>query len=424
VRNSSSYLKMRVLGALEFAPGKTKAERLRHVGDMVFTDEEGCARQFTWKTIQTWLWRYERFGVMSMQNKARSDKGKRRKVSPEELLSAIEQVLPLFRTRHAPWRHIYRACIEKELIRKERVSQTSFYRIVHEYDLLKPDSEANSKLRLAFAKQYANQMWQADTLVGPYITHNGTKIQARLICFIDDASRIIPHGEFFPSDNIENLMKALQSAIYKRGLPEQIYVDNGSNYASREMTLVCARLGIILSHTPVRDGAAKGKIERFFRTVRESFLIRQLDLSSLEALNRQFINWVEDEYNSQPHSTIQMKPIDRFGLDLSRIKFLPPSEVNDELFFIEDKRNVKADNTFPFNNIRYEAPADFRNKEIQIRYDRHNPTRLVVYYKNQRIGVAAKVDFIANDRPPTALRPVNRPLHSDTTNNSQNNINQ
>jgi putative transposase len=400
MRNSSSYLKMRVLGALEFAPGKTQQDRLKHVATMVFNDEDGISRQFTWKTIQTWLWRYKTLGIMSMQTRSRSDKGKRRKVSPEELLAAIEQVLPQFRTRNAPWRHIYRACIEKELIRKECVSQTSFYRIVHEYDLLKPDSEAQNKLRLAFSKQFANQMWQADTLVGPYISHGGAKVQARLICFIDDASRIVPHGEFFASDNIENLIKAFQSAIYKRGLPEQIYVDNGSNYASKEMTLVCSRLGIILSHTPVRDGAAKGKIERFFRTVRESFLIRQLDLSGLEALNRQFITWVEDEYNSQIHSTLQMKPIDRFGLDLSRIKFLPPSEANDELFFIEDTRNVRADNTFSFSNTRYEPPADFRNKQIYIRYDRHNPSRLVVYYKNQRIGVASRVDFIANDRMP------------------------
>jgi len=401
MRNSSSYLKMRVLGALEFAPGKTQQDRLKHVAAMVFNDEDGISRQFTWKTIQTWLWRYKTLGIMSMQTRSRSDKGKRRKVSPEELLAAIEQVLPQFRTRNAPWRHIYRACIEKELIRKECVSQTSFYRIVHEYDLLKPDSEAQSKLRLAFSKQFANQMWQADTLVGPYISHGGAKVQARLICFIDDASRIVPHGEFFASDNIENLIKAFQSAIYKRGLPEQVYVDNGSNYASKEMTLVCSRLGIILSHTPIRDGAAKGKIERFFRTVRESFLIRQLDLSGLEALNRQFITWVEDEYNSQIHSTLQMKPIDRFGLDLSRVKFLPPSEANDELFFIEDTRNVRADNTFSFSNTRYEPPADFRNKQIYIRYDRHNPSRLVVYYKNQRIGVASRVDFIANDRMPS-----------------------
>ena len=75
-----------------------------------------------------------------------------------------------------------------------------------------------------------------------------------------------------------------KAALYKRGLCEVLYVDNGSNYSSLEITQVCQRLGTILCHTPVRDGAAKGKIERFFRTVREVFLTRKLDLSSLDGI--------------------------------------------------------------------------------------------------------------------------------------------
>jgi len=110
----------------------------------------------------------------------------------------------------------------------------------------------------------------------------------------------------FFADNIANLITALQTAIYKRGIPEQLYVDNGSNYASVEVSNICTRIGTLLCHTPVRDGAAKGKIERFFRTVRARFLARELDLSSLEALNRQFTLWVEEDYNCRVHSTLGM----------------------------------------------------------------------------------------------------------------------
>jgi hypothetical protein len=92
----------------------------------------------------------------------------------------------------------------------------------------------------------------------------------------------------------------------------------------------------LLAHTPVRDGAAKGKVERFFRTTRDQFLSRQLDLSSLEALNRQFIQWVEENYNAQLHSVLGMSPLDRFALDRSRVRFLPPNQANDELFFVEE----------------------------------------------------------------------------------------
>jgi hypothetical protein len=131
-------------------------------------------------------------------------------------------------------------------------------------------------------------------------------------------------------------------------VPEQLLVDNGSIYCCQEITLICARVGCLLRHTAVRDAAAKGKIERFFRRVRDQFLVRKLDLSSLEELNRQFTLWVEQEYNATEHSTLGMKPIDRFGVDLSRIRFLSPSENADELFYAEATRTVKKDNTFSF----------------------------------------------------------------------------
>jgi transposase InsO family protein len=156
--------------------------------------------------------------------------------------------------------------------------------------------------------------------------------QARLIAFIDDTSRVLCHGEFFFEENVDTLVQALRAAFYKRGVPEQLLVDNGSIYCSQEITLVCARVGCLLRHTAVRDAAAKGKIERFFRRVRDQFLVQKLDLSSLEALNRQFAHWVEQDYNGMPHDALGMKPIDRFGIDLTRVRFLPPSEHNDELF--------------------------------------------------------------------------------------------
>jgi putative transposase len=65
------------------------------------------------------------------------------------------------------------------------------------------------------------------------------------------------------NDTTEALLSCFKTALYKRGPCEVLYVDNGSNYSSLEISQVCERLGTILCHTPVRDGAAKGKIERF-----------------------------------------------------------------------------------------------------------------------------------------------------------------
>jgi transposase InsO family protein len=387
---------MRVLGAVDTAPGRTQQERLKHVASLTFVDEHGLPRRFTWRSIQTWLWSYTRLGFLSLQNKERSDKGKLRKVSREQLVEALDQVLPLFRDKHPKKSHLYRACIERGLLRRENVACNTFSRLVNQLGLLQPDPEGLR--RQAFSKQYANQMWQVDTLFGPWVQDKQTK----LIAFLDDASRVLCHGEFFFQESTETFLQTFRAALYKRGLPEQIYADNGAIYACKELLLVCSRLGIILSHAPVGDGAAKGKIERLFRTVRENFLERKLDLSNLSALNQAFTAWAEDEYNRRVHSTLQMPPIDRFGLDLKRIRFLPICDANDELFFIEEDRLVRADNTFSLKNIRFEPPADLHNRQIQVRFDRKNfaADKVIVYYKNQRIGPAHPVDFTANDRPP------------------------
>jgi transposase InsO family protein len=385
----SPYLKMRVLGAIEFAPGKTNVERIKHVSQMVFVDEHEQQRQFTWRTIQTWYSRYKKDGITTMKPKPRADKGCLRKVEPELLLEAIEHVRPSFRSGIPNIAAVYRACIEQGLLRREQVAPNTFRRIVNERELLKPDKDIKTKQRLAFAKAHANELWQADTMYGPYTKNGNGRTQTRLIAFIDDASRVVCHGEFFFAENTDTLIQALRSALYKRGVPEAMYVDHGSIYMSKEINQICQRLGCLLCHAPVRDGAAKGKIERFFRTVRMSFLSRQLDLSSLAALNRAFFGWVEDEYNSREHSVLGMKPIDRFGLDLSRIRFLPPGEANDELFFVEEDRNVLADNTFSLKRIRYEAPRDLRSRKIQVRFARPHAERVVVYYKGDRMGEAS-----------------------------------
>jgi transposase InsO family protein len=306
---------------------------------------------------------------------------------------------------------IYRRCIERGVLAKADCSQTSFFRLVRECDLLTPASQTDNKRRLAFSKQYANEMWQLDTMVGPYVTNGKTSTQSKLIAFIDDASRVVPHGQFFFSENTDNLITALQRALYKRGIPQTLYVDNGAIYTSEEINQICARLGIVLCHTPVRDGAAKGKIERYFRTVRDQFLLQQLDLSSLEVLNRQFHQWLEQDYNARVHSTLQMKPIDRFGMDLQRIRFLDPMSANDELFYLEDTRSVRKDNTFSVGNVRYEAPRNLSARQIQVRFNRANPNRIIVFYKGERMGEATRLDFLANDRAssPEGLRPTSRP---------------
>ena len=242
MKQPSVYLKMRVLGAIDTVLGRTRHERVLNVAAMTFLDEEGNLRRFTWRTIQTWFYRYKNHGITGVTNRPRKDKGHVRKATPEELLEALHAAKPHFHHQRTNKRALYRFCIEKGLLQQGRIAQTTFYRFIREYDLLTPEDKDNKK-RLAFSMKFANQLWQADTMFGPYVDTGmspASRKQAKLIAFIDDASRVLCHGEFFFEENVDTLVQAIRAAFYKRGVPEQLLVDNGSIYCSQEITLICA----------------------------------------------------------------------------------------------------------------------------------------------------------------------------------------
>jgi putative transposase len=192
MKNPTPYLKMRVLGAIDMAEGDTIRARIKVVSQILFTDEEGSQRQFTWRTIETWHSRYQKHGVTALANTARSDKGKTRKVSPETVQEAIDAVLPKIHGQTPSRATLYRLCIEQGLLTRSQIAPNTFTRLVKHHQMLKPDQDCDNKHRLAFAKAHANEMWQADTLYGPYVqTANGLPVQTRLIAFLDDASRVV-----------------------------------------------------------------------------------------------------------------------------------------------------------------------------------------------------------------------------------------
>jgi transposase InsO family protein len=394
-------IRLMVLGAIDCAQGDTIRERIKAVGEKIFHDQHtGLEYQFTWRTISTWLYRYKKHGITTLENKTRSDKNTQRKVKLNELAEAIHEVLPhLGKNKQGviPKSVLYRSLLERGLFHRSQLAPTTFYRMVRTHQLL--NETVSQKLRLSFAMQHANELWQADTMHGPTIKQaDGQWKKTFFIAFIDDASRVITHGEFFYRDNTENMIEAFRSALYKRGKPQRLYFDNGSNYKSKEILQACLRLDIQLSHAPVRDGAAKGKIERFFRGFRDRFLTLHTQFHSLQELNDKTQQWIEEQYNAKHHSGIQMIPIDRFNLDSSRIEFLTDDQFSQEVFFIEEDRKVSKTNLFSINNCKYECPVDLRGKPVQVRYDRQQRDRFIVYFNGKRMGEATLLDLHQNAR--------------------------
>lgn len=403
-------IRLRVLSAIDYAPGDSIRERIKSVSALTFTDERsGCDYRFTWRTIETWRCRFKKHGITTLDKKIRGDKNTYRKVQLNELAEAIHEVLPSLRFNKSgvvPKMALYRKLLAGNFFTRAQLSQTSFYRMLREKDLL--NTEQTRKLRQSFAMRYANELWQADTMHGPSIKQtDGSWKKTFLIAFIDDASRVIAHAEFFYRDNTENMIEAFRTALYKRGRPDRLYFDNGANYTSKEILQACVRLDIHLSHAPVRDGAAKGKIERFFRGFRDRFLTQHVEFASLEDLNEKTWQWIENDYNSQYHSGIQMVPLDRFNLDRERLTFLTDDEATEEVFFVEEMRKVSKTNVFSINNQKHECPVDLREKRVQVRYDRSRRDRFIVYFNDRRMGEASPLDlhFNARSRRPSTGEP-------------------
>ena len=193
-----------------------------------------------------------------------------------------------------------------------------------------------------------NDRWTGDALHGPLIV--GRK--AYLFAFIDDHSRAVPGHRWGLSEDSVRLEAALRHGLASRGVPKSIYVDNGSSFVAAPLIRACAVLGIRLVHSRPGQPAGRGKIERFFRTVRDQFLVEVAarDVASLVELNRLFSAWVETAYHRRVHTETGQTPLERFLA--SGPPVLPSPELLHEAFLWSDKRTVTKTATVSLHGNR------------------------------------------------------------------------
>ncbi len=164
----SFELRLRVLNAVYDAPGNTMRSRIQFVAAKTFTDLlSGHPYRFTWRTISTWLYRHKKNGIVTLENKPRSDKDAYRKVQVNQLAEAIHETLTSLAPNKVgviPKSVLYRVLLQRGLFVRAQLAPTTFYRMLRSHHLL--DDRAIQKQRLSFAMQFANQLWQADDVNG------------------------------------------------------------------------------------------------------------------------------------------------------------------------------------------------------------------------------------------------------------------
>ncbi len=357
-------------------------------------------RKYSPKTLAGWLNDYRRSGIDALKPGFRSDRGTSRKIDAALLEKIREKRIQKPRINSSM---LYEALVKDGVILPEKVSLATFYRfLAANPDLTAAKNPDDEKEVKRFAHQFINELWQTDLMYGPYLKIGKTKKQTYLISFIDDASRYIPYSMWSFSQDFPALRVILKEAVLRKGIPSIIYTDNGKIFRSTQMQMVCAGMGCSLLHAPPFQAKNKGKIERFFRTVRLRFLsnLDPAEIKDIDELNLRYWQWLEKDYHHKVHSELEISPLDFFMSQSERIKIFPNPAMLDEYFLLKVTRKVNHDATLSLDTILYETDQHLANSRVEVRYDPEwllNPNRsILLYHEGKKVGEARQVNFHDN----------------------------
>jgi putative transposase len=343
----------------------TKTAYYRRVTENSFTLPNSKVMLYNPKTLEKWEGYFRKKGMDGLMPRERSDSGETRVLS-EIAIAEIHGLKEKFPRINATL--IYTKLIEDGFINQHEVSVSSVQRFI-KHNNLNSAVSLNQKDRKAFEEEYPGGMYQADTSYTCYINENGKNRRTYLIQIVDDQSRLIVGSRFFYNDNAYNFQLVLKEAISRHGLCKKLYLDNGSTYSNEQLTLICGSLSIVKLHTPVRDGASKAKIERSFRTIKDTWLhgFDPSTVSSLEELNRLLADYVRKR-NTAVNRTTGETPMDRYQRGISHVRVPKSKEWLDECFMNRVTRKVNLDSTVSIDSVYYDVPLQFIRFKIEIRY--------------------------------------------------------
>jgi putative transposase len=367
------------------------------------------------ETMRHWLAAYRRGGFDALVPKGRSDRGRPR-VLPQAVADALLSLKDEQPQLSIP--QLIRAVIAAGSAPADvPLPPSTVHRLLARAGLMhkRPVEHAPADRR-RFAFAHAGELWMSDVMhaVSVGVAGQGRR-KSYLIAFIDDATRVIPYCAFALAENTTAFLAVFKQALLRRGIPQRLYVDNGANYRSQHLALVCAKLGIALIHARPYQPAGKGKIERWFRTVRAQFLSRltSADTASLETLNRKLWSWVEAEYHHSPHRGLdEQTPLDRWAMSAEQVR-LPEAHTDlDALFLFEAKRRVQRDRTVSLNGTLFEADAALIGETVTLRYDPGAPPSrgVELWHAGRFVARLAPLDayancFVRRQRPSQGLDP-------------------
>ena len=368
------------------------------------------------ETLRDWLALYRSGGFEALYPKGRTDRGQPRRLPPE----VAEQLVSL-KTEHP-------ALSVNALIKTARergidhpLAPSTVHRLLSREGLLdKHPDEPVATDRRRFAFRYAGECWQSDVMHGPTGPRRA------------DSAKDLPHRlprRCHPGHPLRRLRLLREHHRVPARVQERAHPPRVPHEIVRrqrcQLSLPATRPGVLpkldvaLIHARPYQPAGKGKIERWFRTLRAAWLAR-LDAKateSLEALNRSLWAWVEGEYHQSPHRGLDGRtPLDQWALAGENVRYPEPTTDLDDLFLFETKRRVMKDRTVSLHGRLYEVDALLVGHTVTLRYDPDAPPSrpIEVVHDGQPSGLATVLDAYANTtvkrhRPSSQLQCDNPP---------------
>lgn len=368
-------------------------EKISRRYDIPFSTGKTISRS----SLEKWIIEYKKAGyrIEGLYPKYRSDRGESRALS-SSLRLAIKELKKEQPNLKAPALII---CLKhKKLIAENEIlNPSTLYRYLKSEELTKINEDATDKRH--FEALHPNEIWQSDVMHGPYVKIDGKVKKSYLIAIIDDHSRLIIHAQFYLAETRENFLDCLRQGIMKRGLPQKLYIDNGSCFRALHLEQVTAQLGIGISHSRPYTPQGRGKIERWFKFVRDNFVsvekTNPSDADKLDILCMHFCEWV-DAYNNRIHSTTKQTPYNRYRAGLECVRPAPPHLL--DYFRQIEFRRVKKDRTVRLMGSQFEAPVGLIDRQVELRFHPEDLSQVEVFFQNKSYGMAPVVNAHVNSQ--------------------------
>src|SRR4051812_25768796 len=378
-------------------PSLSMRERGRLVRELVGREHigpDGRATRVGRTTLDDWIRAYRAGGYEALVPRPRT-------VAPRTPARVLELAIALKREnpdRTAAQIHAIMTAAG-ETVPSVRALQTHLSRAGLNY---RGDGRMPSKVYGRFEATAPNELWTGDGLHGPKLQLTGRR--AVLLGFIDDHSRMLVGWRWVTGEDVFGLEAALRPALMARGIPDGVLVDHGSAFVSSQLLRACAVLGAKLIHASPRAATTKGKIERFFRTVRDQFLVEleHRDDLDLGALNRLFGAWLEVVYHRRVHTETGQTPLARFAA--AGAPALPTAALLREAFLWSESRTVAKTATVSLHGNDYEVDPALVGRRCELVYDPFDLTRIEVRYERRPFGDAVPLQIGRHTHPKAERR--------------------